>query len=206
MHHIDRVPLATQSSNTASVVSELNYAAGEHGILSSGIPTCHGETGLERQGREVKSRGGARYRYLQKQAKDNSQQVGGGEGGCRTNERLCYSRFIPPPQSNQKLLGDNRRSSNEVHHGKNRAEPLIGALRISITHYLKHLDGEFLGLFPCEVGIFTAEVTVSCSLLEDGPTKLKITHEAPGAKVEVVVDDLNDLFVCLPGASLSCAC
>lgn len=65
-----------------------------------------------------------------------------------------------------------------------------------------YLNRQVLRRLPGEVGVLPSEVSVRGSLLEDGPAQLQVTHKASGAKVEVVVDDLDKILVGLARARL----
>ena len=57
------------------------------------------------------------------------------------------------------------------------------------------LEGELLGGLPEEVGVVAAEVTVVGGLLVDGPPELESVDDLAGAKVEVGLDDGEEILV-----------
>ena len=52
-----------------------------------------------------------------------------------------------------------------------------------------------VGLFPGEVSVFAAEVTVSSGLSVDRAAPVQVTDDGTRAQVEVFIDDLGDLHV-----------
>jgi len=66
----------------------------------------------------------------------------------------------------------------------------------------RSLEGEVLGLLPSEVRIVASEVSVGSGLPHDRAAELKVADDASRAEVEVLVDNLSKLGVCLSGGLL----
>ena len=57
------------------------------------------------------------------------------------------------------------------------------------------LEVELLGLLPCEVGIVSAEVSVSCGLLVNRSQQIKFLDDVAWAEVEVLLNDLDEVLI-----------
>ena len=70
-----------------------------------------------------------------------------------------------------------------------------GAVRLS--QHGSNLHNEGLWGLPCEVGVDTAEVTVSSSLLHDGSSQVKVSDDSSGTEVEVLHYNSHDFDISL---------
>ena len=57
------------------------------------------------------------------------------------------------------------------------------------------LEDELLGLLPCEIGIGSAEVSISCSLLVNRSQQIKFLDDVAWAEVEVLLNDLDEVLI-----------
>ena len=89
---------------------------------------------------------------------------------------------------------------SSVHHTSLIVSPLLNNLNTYFPperFLLIQLEGELFGCLPSEIGIASAEVTVSGSLLQERATKIQVTDDGSGTQVEVLVDDFGKLLISL---------